>query len=81
MEENIEDFYGKMLDFFPNKAVEYNIMCHEMQRDYSERLDTIIIEDLFMPEVVELLRNNKNKDLLKKCFAISKWYLIMLMKI
>lgn len=68
MKENIENFYCKMLDFFPNKLNEYNEMCCEMQQDYSERLDTIIVEDLFMPEVVELLRKNTDTKLLKKIF-------------
>ena len=68
MKENIEDFLNKMLDFFPNIVNEYNEMCYEMQQDYSERLDTIIIEDLFMPEVVTLLEKNNDTELLKKIF-------------
>lgn len=68
MKENIERFLNKMLDFFPNKVNEYNTICFEMQRDFSERLDTVIIEDIFMPDVVTLLEKNNDTELLKKIF-------------
>lgn len=68
MVENIENFIEKMLEFFPKTRKQYNETCFEMQRDYSERLDTVIVEDIFMPEVINLLRENKKKDMLHDLF-------------
>lgn len=64
MKENTEDFLNKMLGFFPNKADEYNAFL----LDYCEGMETVIIEDIFMPDLVELLEKNTDTELLKKIF-------------
>lgn len=53
-----------MLTFFPSKIVEYK----KIIKNYDEELETVIIEDIFMPEIINLLKEDKNKNLLKKIF-------------
>ncbi|SCZ81452.1 DUF7674 family protein [Pseudobutyrivibrio xylanivorans] len=50
----IEDFFNKMSVFFPaiNNKIEQHIL------EYGERLDTIVIEEDIMPEVVNLLKRD-----------------------
>ena len=54
MKENKEDFLNKLLSFFPNKADEYKAFLLEYVED-DEGMETVIIEDIFMPDLVELL--------------------------
>lgn len=68
MKQNIDSFMEQMLRFFPSKIKEYSDMCYEMQQDFSERLDTIIIEDIFMPEIISLIKKNTEIELLKELF-------------
>ena len=60
----IDNFFKKLLHFFPEKELMYNSSIAE----YSERLDTVIIEDIFMPEIIKLLNNEKNPSFLKTIF-------------
>lgn len=67
MKENTEDFLNKLLSFFPNKAVEYNAFLLEYV-DYEEGMETVIIEDIFMPDLVDLLEKNTDTQLLENIF-------------
>lgn len=64
MSEKSEEFFRVMLDFLPSlkyeyrKSIEYN----------GEVLETVIIEDVFMPEIIKLLREDTNIKLLKHIF-------------
>lgn len=75
MTETVDNFFEKMCSFFQNKENEYDAICFEMQRDYSERLDTVIIEDIFMPDLIDLLEKNNDTELLKKILETAKMYM------
>lgn len=64
MTETVEEFFDKLLLFFPKKEQEFL----EKKRDYYEGIETVIIEDIFMPDVVDLLEKNTNTELLKNLF-------------
>lgn len=64
MSISITDFFKQMLEFFPTKRNEYD----QEKEDCFEGLDTIIVEDIFMPEVLNLLEKNDNENLLKLIF-------------
>ena len=64
MDKNLEEFFKVMLKFFPSKNDEYR----KIIENYDEVLETVIIEDVFMPEVIKLLSENKNIKLLKSIF-------------
>lgn len=64
MSRQSEDFLKVMLDFFPSKGDEYR----KIIESYDEILETVIIEDIFMPEIIKLLGENKNIKLLKSIF-------------
>lgn len=53
-----------MLDFLPSSNSEYR----KSIEDYGETLETVIIEDIFMPEFIKLLSEDKNIKLLKSIF-------------
>lgn len=57
-------FLKNMLKFFPSAYSDYT----KSIKQYGEVLETVIIEDIFMPKILELLIENKNKDLLKEIF-------------
>lgn len=57
-------FFERMLEFFPAAERLY----WEHIDEYKERLDTCVIEDIFMPEVLELLRREKDTELLNRVF-------------
>lgn len=61
----IEDFFETMLNFFPSAKEEYR----RHMEDYGKRLDTVVIEDVFMPKVVDLLKKNMEIDKLKEIFG------------
>lgn len=60
----LEDFFSSMLKFFPSTEEEYRNHIDE----YGKRLDTVVIEDIFMPKVFELLKKNMETDKLKELF-------------
>ncbi|MBP3678152.1 MAG: resolvase [Agathobacter sp.] len=64
MYNTTENFMEKMQDFFPMTREKYN----KSVISYGKVLETVIIEDIFMPEVLELLRKNENVELLEKVF-------------
>jgi len=60
----INDFIEKMIEFFPTTRIKYD----ETVKKYGKVLETIVIEDIFMPELIKLLKENNNVGLLKKIF-------------
>ncbi|HBD65205.1 MAG TPA: resolvase [Clostridiales bacterium] len=64
MSEKSEEFFRVMLDLLPSlkseyrKSIEYN----------GEVLETVIIEDIFMPEIIKLLSEDTNIKLIKHIF-------------
>lgn len=59
-----EEFLKMMLNFFPSTSTDYkkSIENHGMV------LETVIIEGIFMPEIIKLLSENRNNKLLKSIF-------------
>ncbi|KQY94712.1 resolvase [Paenibacillus sp. Root52] len=60
-----EEFFRKMIDFLPSSDAAFR----ESITTYGEVLETIIIEDIFMPEILVLLKEETNIDLIKRIFA------------
>ena len=63
MINSIDNFMINMLEFLPMVKETY----YENLKN-GERLDTVVIEDIFMPEIIRLLLNDENEDLLKRMF-------------
>lgn len=59
-----EQFMEKMQDFFPMTRERYNKSVEE----YGKVLETVVIEDIFMPEIISLLTTDEYSDLLEKIF-------------
>ena len=55
----IESFLDRMIGFFPENREK----LEEHIFEYGERLDTIVIEEIIMPQVIELLKRNSDKKL------------------
>lgn len=64
MSESSREFFEKMLEFFPSTREEY-IEC---VKEYGEVLETVVIEDIFMPKILMLLSQNENPELLNNMF-------------
>ena len=60
----LEEFLKAMLDFFPSTKEKYRKYTEE----YYEGLDTVIIEDIFMPELINILSENENIELIRSVF-------------
>ena len=60
----IEDFLYEMGVFFPD----INKKIVEHTSHYGERLDTIVIEEIIMPEVINLLKNDIETEKIKRLF-------------
>lgn len=59
-----KDFLKRMLEFLPSTTGKYK----ESIEYFGEILDTIIIEDIFMPDIIKLLSENKDTKLLERIF-------------
>ena len=59
-----KQFFRKMIEFFPNSEIEYNNIIEE----YGEILETLAIEDVLMPNLIQLLIKNQEVDKLKAFF-------------
>ncbi|WP_238557992.1 DUF7674 family protein [Paenibacillus shenyangensis] len=64
MNKKSEEFLRKMLDFLPSTNDAYR----KSIADHGEVLETVIIESIFMPEVIKLLSEEKNINLLESIF-------------
>ena len=59
-----DDFMKKMLEFFPLVGEKYD----KSVGDAGEVLETIIMEDIFIPEILKLLDENMKEELLEQIF-------------
>ncbi|WP_097003080.1 DUF7674 family protein [Lacrimispora amygdalina] len=64
MNKKSEEFLNVMLDFIPSSKDDYE----KSIEDNGEILETVIIEDVFMPKVLKLLIEETNTQLLKRIF-------------
>lgn len=64
MNGRTQDFLKTMLDSFPSAIEKYK----KSIKDNGEVLETVIIEDVFMPYVIRLLVGGENTQLLEKIF-------------
>ena len=64
MYNTTEQFMEKMQEFFPVTKERYN----ESVAEYGEVRVTIIIEDVFMPEIIRLLSADENSPFLEEIF-------------
>lgn len=64
MSTESEQFFQNMLRFLPSTHSEYK----ESVNHYGEVLETVIIEDIFMPEIIRLMKTGENPELLKSIF-------------
>ena len=59
MSKKSEEFFRVMLNFLPSTGIDYK---KSIER-YGKVLETVIIEDIFMPEIIKLLSENRNNKL------------------
>lgn len=64
MDEQTAIFFEKMQKFLPSTTSKYN----EIIKKYDDVLETVIIEDVFMPLILNLLSENKKQQLLQSIF-------------
>ena len=64
MSKNVREFFEKMQEFFPSTKNAYI----ESVKEYGEVLETVVIEDIFMPELLTLLAKNEDAELLSNMF-------------
>lgn len=64
MSERTAEFFVKMQEFFPSTKEAYI----ESIREYGETLETVVIEDIFMPQIISLLSVNREQQLLENIF-------------
>lgn len=64
MSKKSEEFFRTMLEFLPSTNEKYE----EFLEKYGELLETVVIEDVFMPEMIKMLEKNENKELLEQVF-------------
>lgn len=65
MSEKTREFFEKMQEFLPSTKDLYN----ESIKEYGDLMETIVIEDIFMSSILELLRENKEQQLLENLFS------------
>ena len=61
---SIDDFLKQMTIYFPTIKKELD----EHIEEFGERLDTIVVEDIIMPRVIDLMKNLKNEKKIKEIF-------------
>ena len=64
MSKNVREFFEKMQEFFQSTKNTYI----ESVKEYGEVLETVVIEDIFMPELLTLLAKNEDAELLSNMF-------------
>jgi hypothetical protein len=64
MERTTQAFFDKMIKIFPSTIREYNNSIKEN----GELLETVVIEDIFMPEILKLLSEDKEKMKIQDTF-------------
>lgn len=61
---SIDDFLKQMTIYFPTIKKELD----EHIEEFGERLDTIVVEDIIMPRVIDLMKNLNNEKKIKEIF-------------
>lgn len=64
MSERTTEFFAKMQEFLPSTKEAYI----ESLKEYGEVLETVVIEDIFMPSILKLLSENKEQQRLESIF-------------
>ena len=64
MSELVQDFFESMLELLPQT---YEAYCDCVKKN-GEVLETVIIEDVFMPEILRLLSEDKETEKLRVIF-------------
>ena len=64
MSERAAEFFAKMQELLPSTKEAY----FESVKEYGEILETVVIEDIFMPPILKLLSENKEQQLLESIF-------------
>ncbi len=64
MSERTAEFFSKLQEFLPSTKEAYN----ESIKEYGEVLETVVIEDIFMPPILKLLSENREQQLLESIF-------------
>ncbi len=64
MSKRSEEFFRTMLEFLPSTNGNYE----ESLEKYGELLETVVIEDIFMPEIITMLEKNEKIELLEQIF-------------
>lgn len=64
MSTQTEEFFENMQKFLPSSKKAYS----ESINKYGEVLETVVIEDIFMPPILALLSENKDSQLLESMF-------------
>ena len=64
MKISTQNFFDKMMEFFPSTIQEYNNNINEN----GELLETVVIEDIFMPEILKLLLEDNEKEKIQDIF-------------
>lgn len=64
MSAQTEEFFENMQKFLPSTKKVYS----ESINKYGEVLETVVIEDIFMPPILALLSENKDSQLLESMF-------------
>lgn len=64
MSERTAEFFEKMQVFLPSTKEAYIASVKE----YGEVLETVVIEDIFIPQILKLLSENKEQQLLESIF-------------
>lgn len=62
---SLDEFINGLLSFFPNLK---SAIDKEIEFDHGKVLYTVIVEEVFMPEIIKLLEKEDNKEKLKKLF-------------
>lgn len=65
MSMSSKTFFAKMLGLLPTTQKEYNDSIEK----YGHLLETVVIEDVFMPQIITLLSKNEEKELLEEMFS------------
>lgn len=64
MSERTAEFFAKMQELLPSTKEAYI----ESIKEYGEVLETVVIEDIFMPFILTLLSENREQQLLENIF-------------
>lgn len=59
-----QNFFESMQEYLPSTRKEYI----DSVEKYGEVLETVVIEDIFMPQILKLLSENRNSELLETIF-------------